>query len=228
MEEPGVPENPDILEELDLRADTESLRILGAVKKPFSCEYSRDLTAADLEALSSYRGVAPRSLIKIHTSHHALAKCLASGMKQSQAALVTGYTANRVSILMADPAFITLVDDYRNEMKGAFADLAERMTNISLDAIEILQERLHDNPETFSADTLLDVIKVMADRTGHGPGQNINVRHSTDFIDRPPRESYEEWAERRMKQIEAPREDSRPEVLDLCADPVLDEIIKEN
>lgn len=218
------------LAELDLVSEVETLRILGAVRKPFSVEYSRDLVEADMEALASYRGVTPKSLVQIRSSHHALAKCLASGMRQNQAALVTGYTPARISILLTDPLFITLVDEYRAEMKLAFADLAERMTNISLDAIEILHERLQDNPEAFSSDTLLDVVKAMADRTGHGPGQNINVKHSADFIDRPPRETYEEWEKRRMAQIEGPKNpvEAHGPILDLYADPVLDKIITED
>jgi ATP sulfurylase len=122
-------------------------------------------------------------------------------MKQSQAALVTGYSANRISILLDDPAFSALVEDYRTEAKAAFADLAERMNNMSLDAIELLQERLHDNPEIFSIPMLLDVVKAFADRTGHGPGQEVHLKMDQNFIDRPPRENFDEWKERRAREL---------------------------
>jgi hypothetical protein len=178
-------------------------RLLGNVPRQLFIEHARDLTEADLAALATNRGTKPKSLVRIHASHHSLAKCLATGMKQSQAALVTGYNQSRISILLQDPAFSALVEDYRAEAKSIFADLAERMNNMSLDAIELLQERLHDNPETFSIPLLIDVVKTFADRTGHGPGQEVTLKMDRDFIDRPPRENFEEWRARRAKELGA-------------------------
>lgn len=185
-----------LLEELDLGP-----RIQGRPRSELYVEYVRDLTQADMEALALPRGSVPQSLVRIHASHHSLAKCLASGMKPAQAGLVTGYSSSRISILQNDPAFTALVADYRAEAKSIFADLAERMSDLSLDAIEILQERLHENPANFSVDTLLDMVKTFADRTGHGPGQEVQLKVSQDMIDRPPRESFEEWNARRTLEL---------------------------
>ena len=99
------------------------------------------------------------------------------------------------------PLFRPWSEDYRSEAKAIFADLAERMNNMSLDAIELLQERLHDNPETFSIPVLLDVVKAFADRTGHGPGQEVHLKMDQNFIDRPPRENFDKWRERRAKEL---------------------------
>lgn len=201
---------PDLLTELDLggspapRSDTlERPRLQGAAPKEFYCAYERDLTEADLVALQHPRGTQPRSLMRIHASHHSLARCLATGMKSTQAALVTGYSPARISQLQNDASFVSLVADYRAEIKNVFADLAERMNDLSLDAIELLQERLADNPETFTIPVLLDMVKAFADRTGHGPGQEISMRVAPDFIDRPPRETHAEWAERRQRELTA-------------------------
>jgi hypothetical protein len=188
----------DFVDDLDTSTGP---RLLGNLPRELFIEHARDLTEADMAALSAPRGSRPKSLIRIHASHHSLAKCLATGMKQSQAALVTGYTANRISVLLDDPAFQALVEDYRSEAKAIFADLAERMNNMSLDAIELLQERLHDNPETFSIPVLLDVVKAFADRTGHGPGQEVHLKMDQNFIDRPPRENFDEWKERRAREL---------------------------
>lgn len=200
----------DLLAELDLggspvpRSDTlERPRLQGAAPKEFYCAYERDLTKADLVALSMPRGMQPKSLMRIHASHHSLARCLATGMKSTQAALVTGYSPARISQLQNDSSFVSLVADYRAEIKNVFADLAERMNDLSLDAIELLQERLADNPETFTIPVLLDMVKAFADRTGHGPGQEISMRVAPDFIDRPPRETHEEWAARRQRELTA-------------------------
>ena len=206
----------DLLEELDLgtpqrpRGDTlERPRMQGRPQAQFHIAYARDLTEADMEALASMpRGAPPRLLQRIHSSHHSLARCLAAGMKQNQAALVTGYSPVRISYLQRDPAFVALVADYRTEAKGAFADLAERMADMSLDAMEILQERLQDSPETFTIPVLLDLIRAFADRTGHGPGQDVNFKMSVDLIDRPPRETHEQWEARRARELEPGQEPS--------------------
>lgn len=194
---PLGPYEPDeLLAELDLAPRTS-----GRPRTPAHVEYSRDLTRADLAALQGPRGVTPKSLIRIHASHHALARCLASGMNSWQAALVTGYDPARISVLQNDPAFSALVAEYRAESKAVFADMAERMSNISLDALELLQERLQAKPEAFTESMLLDVVKAFADRTGHGPGQDVNVRMSMDLIDRPPQEDFEDWKARRAREL---------------------------
>jgi hypothetical protein len=49
---------------------------------------------------------------------------------------------------------------------------------------------------------LLDVVKAFADRTGHGPGQEVKLTVSPAMIDRPPKETYEEWTRRRARELE--------------------------
>ena len=191
----------DLLEELDFVGPPRLLGNLGRAE--ISALPGRDLTQADLQALEGPRGAnLPRSIQRLRSSHHALARCLASGMKASQASLITGYTQNRISLLQDDPAFQALLADYRAEARDIFADLNERMNNISLDAIEELHERLQDAPEAFSIGMLLDVVKAFADRTGHGPGQEVKLTVSPNMIDRPPRETSEEWLARRAKELE--------------------------
>lgn len=198
-------DDEDLLAELDLGPSPDPVteyRITGALPTAnFFVDYARDLTQADVAALSLPRNSKANPLVRIHSSHHSLARCMASGMKQSQAALVTGYNPSRISILMHDPTFQALVADYKAEVKSAFADLAERMTDMSLDAIEILHERLQESPETFTIPVLVDVVKAFADRTGHGPGQEVHLKVDRDFIDRPPRESIEEWKARRAAEL---------------------------
>jgi len=179
-------------------------RLHGNTKRPLVAEYVRDLTAADLAALEAPRGSRPSALKRISASHHSLAKCLASGMKPMQASLVTGYDLARISILQSDPTFQELVRDYREETKSWAADLAARMSDLSLDAMEELQRRLHEAPESFSIQTLLETVRTFADRTGHGPGSEVNLRLTpADLIDRPPRETHDEWTQRRQRELEA-------------------------
>ena len=122
-------------------------------------------------------------------------------MTAPQASLVTGYGYQRIYMLQRDPSFIALVQEYKLEAKEIFADLNERMTNISLDAIEELQALPDSAPEGFSISMLLDVVKTFADRTGHGPGQEVKLSVSASMIDRPPQETYEEWQKRRAREL---------------------------
>lgn len=197
---PEAQAQAELLAELDLGTSPMNFG-RGRPPKAFHVEYSRELTGPDIEALSLPRPAQPKSLMRIHSSHHSLARCLATGMRQNQAALVTGYSAQRVAMLEQDPTFQALVADYRAEAKSVFADLAERMSDISLDAIELLQERLHDKPHEFTTSMLLEVVKAFADRTGHGPGQEVNLKIQPDFIDRPPRESFDDWKSRREREL---------------------------
>ena len=201
-EDKPAPENPspeDLLAELDFGPP----RILGNLaKEATNGIHVRDLTEGDIQALDGPRGAnLPKMIQKLRSSHHALARCLATGMKPVQASLVTGYTQNRICLLQQDPSFRALMEEYKAEARDIFADLNERMTNLSLDTIEELHERLHDAPEAFSIGMLLDVVKAFADRTGHGPGQEVKLTVAPSMIDRPPKETYEEWQARRAREL---------------------------
>jgi hypothetical protein len=196
---------PDLLSELEL--DLGSASVAAPTRMGFFVRYVRDLSAADLAAYRARPvGTGPlRPLARIHASHHAVARCLAIGMKPSQTALVTGYTTVRINQLEADPAFQALLADYRAETTEAHAKLSERMYNLSLDAIEALHERFLEAPQDFSIMQLLDVVKTFADRTGHGPNSTVELNVSQrETIDRPPRESFEEWQARRQRELEPP------------------------
>ena len=188
-----------ILEELDL---VEPKVHKGRPGVPISADYVRDLTEADIVATKLERGKGAHApvLQQVRYSHHALAKLIAIGTSANQCAMITGYNPIRIQQLMKDATFKALVEDYREESKDTVANMTLRMSNISLDALEELQQRLHDSPEEFSIPTLLDLVRSFADRTGHGPGAKLDISMSADTIDRPPREGYEEWSERRKKE----------------------------
>ena len=198
-EQNGAPDGPDLLAELELDLGSAA----GTTRMGFFCRYVRDLTEADLAAYAARPvGTQLRPLARIHASHHAVARCLAIGMKPHQTALVTGYTTVRINQLEQDPAFQALLAEYRSETSEAFAKLSERMYNLSLDAIEALHERFLEAPQDFSIMQLLDVVKTFADRTGHGPNSTVELNVSqSNMIDRPPRETFEEWEARRRKEL---------------------------
>lgn len=165
--------------------DISPVRTSGRAAKMVLAENTRPLTAEDLLTLEAERGIKAKPIAKLRDSHHAICRCLASGMGETQAAIVCGMTPSRISILKADPAFQDLLSFYRTEFEAkrdvAGADFFTRAAALSIDAVEELRDRLHDDPKSFATEDLMDAIKLLADRTGNGPQTksfatlNVNV-----------------------------------------------------
>lgn len=165
----------------DLNLDLAMPRVgPGRQAKEVSVEFVRELTAEDLRTPpTQVQTAAPIKALR--DTHHALARLLATGMSEHEASLQTGYSPSRISILKADPTFMELLEFYRERGEGAVSDFRERMAVVGLTALAELGERLEEKPEDFSPALLKDIVKDMADRTGHapqkGPSQvtNINI-----------------------------------------------------
>lgn len=161
--------------------DLESLASIGRKSVPCLAEVVRPLTEVDRALLATERGIQPSAIKRLTDSHHALARVLAEGMKDAEAAAITGYTPSRISVLRDSPLFAELIEHYRSNKDAAFADLHERMATAGLVAVAELAERLNEEPEKIGTSTLLEAIKTLADRTGHGPqtkSTNLNVNVS--------------------------------------------------
>jgi hypothetical protein len=158
----------------ELRLVGDEIRVQG--RTPARASHVRDITLADLSLLELGRNVVAPNPVKIRDSHHALARCLALGMRPVEASIVTGYSASRISILQGAPQFQDLVEFYREQKNAAFADLVDRMSTLSLDTLEELRERMQDNPQQFKPNDLINLFEALADRTGHGPtSKTINA-----------------------------------------------------
>jgi hypothetical protein len=154
------------------------VRTAGRAAKPMRAEVGRALTPDDLAALEVERGIKAPPLKKLRETHHQLARLLAKGMKAGEAALVVGYDPSRISILLADPAFANLVQTYAGVKDLEFADWARVAATFSMEVLQDLQERFHEDPNAYSPEFKLEVLKTLADRTGNGPSHkmtNVNV-----------------------------------------------------
>lgn len=153
-----------------------AIRTVGRPVARARADYVRDLTVEDLARLDEPRPTAvPEPLKKIRDSHHALARAIATGMRPAEAALVTGYSVARISVLQNSPAFMALVDFYRSNVNEAFAGLLERMAGLAIDVLEELRDRLESAPESLSNQVLLQLFEKLADRTGHGPQSTLRT-----------------------------------------------------
>ena len=121
----------------------------------------------------------------IRRSHHELAKHVAAGLKHVEISEITGYTPGRISILCNDPTFSELVEHYKGIEDESHirsrADFHERLASLGFDSIEVLHQRLLDQPETFTATEVLKILEATADRIGHGKTstQNLNIQSLT-------------------------------------------------
>jgi len=155
------------LEDLNL-----DVRPLGRQKRDIGpVAVVRELRADDLVLLKEERGVQkPIPLMqRVTERHHSLARCLASGMKHWEAAIVTGYTASYIAILQGDPTFKDLVHFYSQHVDAQYADLHKRLAGIAVDAADLLRDRMDEDPDKISTGQLVELTKMGADRTGHGP-----------------------------------------------------------
>lgn len=175
---PGAADQGDSLVDLNL-----DVSLIGRKPKSLGVEITRELTESDLALLSVERGIQPLSLTRISERHHALARCVASGMTGAEASAITGYTQSRISILKDDPAFQELVAFYRTDKAALVVDLQTRMTALTIDAVDQLHEKVEEGK--LEPEALLDIAKFGADRTGHGPqSRNTNVNVNVNLAGR--------------------------------------------
>lgn len=180
------------------------VRTVGRPAKPLEGEIVRQLNSADLALLEIERGVKAPSLKKLRDSHHAIAKCIAQGLPNTDISVITGYSQSRISILKADPAFQELVAFYKDKVADVFdeaiSNAATKIASVRNDVLEELSDRLNDEPEKIATETLLDALKVTADRSGHGPAsKSTNVHLHVDLADRIAA------GRRRVAQLGAPQ-----------------------
>lgn len=145
--------------------------------KELTWRLARPLVRADLAMLAEKRDTKASTLKKLTDRHHRLARLLAEGEKPGAAALRCGYTPSRVSILQADPTFQELVEFYRQEVHEVYIDGHEMMASVRNMALQIIADRMEEEPEKVKLAEALEVVKTTADRSGMGPStkQEVNV-----------------------------------------------------
>lgn len=163
----------------------ELFRTTGRARREITATVVRPLIEADLALLNTEKGSSSNPIKRLSDRHHALARAIASGIKDGEAAIRCGYTASRVSILKSDPAFSELIEFYRADVDKEYLDQHGMLASISKTAMLNLQDRLEDEPEKLSVGQLIELTKLGADRTGAGPqSSSMNINVNVDMASR--------------------------------------------
>lgn len=117
-------------------------------------------------------------LERLRTTHHLAARELAQGKPNVEVALITGYSPQRISDLLADPTFRELVAHYKSQVEAKWLNVQERLAALGLALTEELQHRLETAPEGFTNEDLRRWAETTLDRAGVGPSKNLNVKHA--------------------------------------------------
>lgn len=140
------------------------------------------LKPEDLQFLQEKSAVPP--LQRIKDSHHALCRCIASGMSLSEAAHHTGFSVTRACIIANDPSGKELIAHYRSLVTEAWvAETSEYVRMMYADGVKaerLLSERLDAEPETFSNPQLIAISADRADRFGPSK-KSMAVNVNVDF-----------------------------------------------
>ena len=158
-------------------------------------EIVRELCEGDLPALANPPPVESRapSVQSLRASHHQLAQVLAQGTSEGEAALITGYSLSRISVLKTDPTFSELLAHYQHNRELVFADVLERMKVLGLSSLDELQERLEQEPGAWSRRELMELAELMLIKgrmqggavAGAGGGAGVSV--TVSFVSAPER-----------------------------------------
>lgn len=180
---------------MDSAALLENIAIAGARGRRSSGEAPtvlRALGAEDLPLLLSppELGSTPKPISKIRHSHHLLAQVLAGGANQTEAGRITGYAGSTISTLQTDPAFQELLSYYKDQKEAKFLDVQERLAMVGTVALEVVHERLVEDPDRISDKDLLHIVEATMDRSvapskgakGAGPTATPALSLTVSFV----------------------------------------------
>lgn len=182
-----------------MNIDPDIFRTRGRAPRLIDASVVRELDEVDLRLMAEENGSEAPALKRLSERHHGLARNIASGMPLNEAAHISGYVASRVSILLADPAFKELVAFYEKDLAQIRRDRVDMMAGLHSDVLNLITERLEEEPEKVTIGQLLEIGKFTADRSGMGPqSSTTNVNVNVDLAGRLQR-ARERVAQRQIE-----------------------------
>jgi hypothetical protein len=124
---------------------------------------------------------------KLRDAHHRVARLAAAGLRKTEIAQRSGYSYNRVCLLLASPAMQDLVARYRLRVDAAFERSQDEFFNLAtanmLKAERQIADRLDDADDGAAALPMRDLVAISrdaADRFGYGK-RETRVNLNADF-----------------------------------------------
>lgn len=134
----------------------------GRVPRRVKWEVVRRLRVPDDLPLLLERTPRQKQTLKtIRHTHHQLARLVATGVPDSEASLITGYSPSYISMVKKDPSFAGLLDYYHEQREQIFIDVVERMRGLGLSTLDEIQNRLEEEPEEWSRRELMELAELM-------------------------------------------------------------------
>lgn len=151
------------------------------ISEPLSFGPAEILTQEELDATvakslngTTGQDVSATSVVqKLRASHHAVARLVAENVPDATISRLTGYGVDRISVLKHNPAFKELVAFYVSEVSDQQVEVVERLRSLALDGIDVLQERLLDEPEKIKTEDITKLVNAALDRSGNGPTSTV-------------------------------------------------------
>lgn len=157
----------------------------GAVAKALKITSIRPLTREDLGEITKHRGSAVSLVTKLRDAHHRVARLLASGLRDGEVSLATGYSLGRIYQLKQDPTMKDLIAKYRDIVDEAFVDSQtehyETLTRVKMKSARMLEEHLDkadEDDELIPINRLVSIFDTVSDRVGitkRSTNLNVNV-----------------------------------------------------
>lgn len=153
-------------------------------KSPYISEV-RPITRDDLARLRAPN--AKVRLQRLKDSHHVLARLLASGMSNIEAAKAGGYTPQRVSDIKSAPAMVELIAKYRGMEDAAWKEQRDAFHEYIHAAGIKSWRKINDVLDDDEAEIPLRDLRAIADSSANRMGYGIkttNLNVNVDFATR--------------------------------------------
>lgn len=126
------------------------------------------------------------TITHIRASHQRVAQLLALGVPDHKVALLCNLSPSYISgVLKRSPAFQELLASYQGIQQEEFADFVAAAADLSMDLLQHVSKQLEEAPERFTPSVANELIKTLADRSGHSPvTKSLNVNVNTNMGDR--------------------------------------------
>lgn len=134
--------------------------------------FLRDLGEEDLPALREgvqiKRGGLHGGSLNIQemkSRHHMLAMVLAGGAPDEEAAFITNYSPGTIATLRCNPMFRELLAYYGSQKEKEWQSFHAKAAAVGLDVLQVLHDRVLNNPEEIKTKDLQTLMDSLLDRT---------------------------------------------------------------